>query len=114
MVDIKVTLLDGSYHEVDSSELAFKIAGSVGFKQGAVKASPVILEPIMSVEVVVPEEFMGDENGFVKKMRALRCELGEPDSSGRRRTFLKGKRLAASTWPSAWPAICTSATATWI
>jgi elongation factor G len=59
MVDIKVTLYDGSYHEVDSDEMAFKIAASMGFKEAARKASPVLLEPIMSVEVVVPEEFMG-------------------------------------------------------
>src|SRR5579871_136640 len=59
MVDIKVTLYDGSYHEVDSDEMAFKIAASMGFKEAARKASPVLLEPIMSVEVVVPEDFMG-------------------------------------------------------
>ena len=59
MVDIKVELYDGSYHEVDSDEMAFKIAASMGFKEAARKASPVLLEPIMSVEVVVPEEFMG-------------------------------------------------------
>jgi elongation factor G len=59
LVDIKVTLYDGSYHEVDSDEMAFKIAASMGFKEAARKASPVLLEPIMSVEVVVPEEFMG-------------------------------------------------------
>jgi elongation factor G len=59
MVDIKVTLYDGSYHEVDSNEMAFKIAASMGFKEAARKASPVLLEPIMSVEVVVPEEYMG-------------------------------------------------------
>ncbi len=59
MVDIKVTLYDGSYHEVDSDEMAFKIAASMGFKEAARHASPVLLEPIMSVEVVVPEEFMG-------------------------------------------------------
>jgi elongation factor G len=59
MVDIKVTLYDGSYHEVDSDEMAFKIAASMGFKEAARKASPVLLEPIMAVEVVVPEEFMG-------------------------------------------------------
>ncbi len=66
-VDIKATLLDGSYHEVDSSEIAFKIAASMAFKEGAQKASPVILEPVMAVEVVVPEEFsgpvFGDLNG---------------------------------------------------
>jgi elongation factor G len=59
LVDIKVTLYDGSYHEVDSDEMAFKIAASMGFKEAARKASPVLLEPIMSVEVVVPEEYMG-------------------------------------------------------
>jgi elongation factor G len=59
LVDIKVTLYDGSYHEVDSDEMAFKIAASMGFKEAARKASPVLLEPIMSVEVLVPEEFMG-------------------------------------------------------
>jgi elongation factor G len=69
MVDIQVRLIDGSYHEVDSSELAFKIAGSVGFKQGAVKAAPVILEPIMSVEVAVPEEFMGEVVGDLSARR---------------------------------------------
>ena len=61
MVDIKVTLYDGSYHEVDSDEMAFKIAGSMAFKEAARKASPVLLEPMMSVEVVVPEDFMGDD-----------------------------------------------------
>jgi len=59
MVDVKVTLYDGSYHEVDSDEMAFKIAASMGFKEASRKASPVLLEPIMSVEVVVPEEYMG-------------------------------------------------------
>ncbi len=60
VVDVKVSLEDGSYHEVDSSEMAFKIAGSMGFREAALKANPVILEPIMKVEVVVPEEYMGD------------------------------------------------------
>jgi elongation factor G len=69
VVDIKVTLIDGSYHEVDSSEMAFKIAGSMGFKEGCQKASPVILEPIMSVEVVVPEEYMGDVIGDLNSRR---------------------------------------------
>ncbi len=59
MVDVKVTLYDGSYHDVDSSEMAFKIAGSMAFKEAAKKASPVLLEPVMSVEVVVPEDFIG-------------------------------------------------------
>jgi elongation factor G len=59
MVDIKVTLVDGSFHEVDSSEMAFKIAASMGFKDGARQAGPILLEPVMSVEVITPEEFMG-------------------------------------------------------
>jgi elongation factor G len=59
MVDIKVTLIDGSYHDVDSSEMAFKIAGSIGFKEGTKRASPILLEPMMSIEIITPEEFMG-------------------------------------------------------
>jgi len=69
VVDVKVTLIDGSYHEVDSSEMAFKIAGSMGFKEGCGKAGPIILEPIMSVEVVVPEEYMGDVIGDLNSKR---------------------------------------------
>ena len=69
MVDIKVSLIDGSYHEVDSSEMAFKTAGSIGFKSGAAKADPVLLEPIMSVEVLVPDEFMGDAIGDLNSKR---------------------------------------------
>ena len=59
MVDIKVTLVDGSYHDVDSSEMAFKIAGSMAFKDGARRANPILLEPLMSIEIIAPEEFMG-------------------------------------------------------
>jgi len=69
VVDIKVTLVDGSYHEVDSSEMAFKIAGSMGFKEGCAKAAPQLLEPIMAVEVVVPEEYMGDVIGDLNSRR---------------------------------------------
>jgi elongation factor G len=69
MVDVKVTLFDGSYHDVDSSEIAFKIAGSMAFKEAARKANPVLLEPIMAVEVVVPEEFMGDVLGDINSRR---------------------------------------------
>ena len=69
MVDIKVVVYDGSYHDVDSSEMAFKIAGSMGFKAGAAKASPVLLEPYMKVEVVVPEEYMGDVIGDLNSRR---------------------------------------------
>ena len=59
VVDVKVTLFDGSYHDVDSNEMAFKIAGSIGFKEGFSRARPVLLEPIMKVEVVTPEEYSG-------------------------------------------------------
>jgi len=69
VVDVKVTLHDGSYHEVDSSEMAFKVAASIGFKEGARKADPVLLEPIMKVEVVTPEEFMGDVMGDLNARR---------------------------------------------
>ena len=71
MVDVKATLIDGSYHEVDSSEMAFKIAGSMAFKDGALKAKPVLLEPIMKVEVVSPEEYMGDVMGDLNRRRGL-------------------------------------------
>jgi len=69
VVDVKVTLLDGSYHEVDSSEMAFKIAASMAFKAACQKAGPVLLEPVMSVEVVLPEEFMGDVIGDLSSRR---------------------------------------------
>ena len=69
MVNVKVTLQDGAYHDVDSSELAFKIAGSMAFKEGCRKAGPVLLEPIMSVEVVTPEDFMGDVIGDLNSRR---------------------------------------------
>lgn len=69
VVDIRVTIVDGSYHEVDSSEMAFKVAGSIGFKEGTRKASPVLLEPIMAVEVVTPEEYMGDVMGDINSRR---------------------------------------------
>jgi len=80
IVDVKVTLLDGSYHEVDSSEMAFKIAGSMAFKDAAKKANPVILEPVMSVEVVVPEEFsgpvFGDLNGRRGRIQGMDNRAG--------------------------------------
>jgi len=71
VVDVKVSLYDGSYHDVDSSEMAFKIAGSMGFREGAAKADPVLLEPIMKVEVVTPEEYMGDVMGDLNRRRGL-------------------------------------------
>src|SRR4030095_2089909 len=69
IVDIKVSLTDGSYHEVDSSEMAFKIAASMGFKEACRKARPVLLEPVMDVEVVVPEEYMGAVVGDLNSRR---------------------------------------------
>jgi elongation factor G len=71
VVDLKVTLFDGSYHEVDSSEMAFKIAGSMAFKEGCLKAGPVLLEPIMKVEVVSPEDYMGDVMGDLNRRRGI-------------------------------------------
>ncbi len=71
MVDTKVTLYDGSFHEVDSSELAFKIAGSMAFKDAMSKADPVILEPIMKVNVTIPEEYMGDVMGDLNSRRGM-------------------------------------------
>jgi elongation factor G len=71
VVDVKIRLVDGSYHEVDSSEMAFKIAGSMGFKEGFHKADPVLLEPIMKVEVVTPEDYMGDVMGDLSRRRGI-------------------------------------------
>jgi elongation factor G len=71
VVDVKVTIFDGSYHDVDSNEMAFKIAGSMGFKDGCRKAKPVLLEPIMKVEVVTPEDFMGDIIGDLNRRRGI-------------------------------------------
>ncbi len=71
VVDVKVSLYDGSYHEVDSSEMAFKIAGSMCFKEGARKAKPVLLEPVMKVEVVTPEDYMGDVMGDLNSRRGM-------------------------------------------
>jgi elongation factor G len=69
LVDVKVTLYDGSYHDVDSSEMAFKIAGSMAFRDGALKANPVLLEPVMKVEVVTPDDYMGDVMGDLNRRR---------------------------------------------
>lgn len=71
VVDVKITLFDGSFHEVDSSEMAFKLAASIGFKEGAQKANPILLEPMMKVEVVVPEEYLGDVMGQINSRRGL-------------------------------------------
>ncbi|MBI2970600.1 MAG: elongation factor G [Gammaproteobacteria bacterium] len=71
VVDVKVTLFDGSYHEVDSSEMAFKIAGSIGFKEAAIRAQPVLLEPMMKVEIVTPEEYLGGVTGDLNRRRGM-------------------------------------------
>lgn len=71
MLDIKVTLIDGSYHDVDSNEVAFKVAASMGFRQGALDASPVLLEPMMKVEVTTPEDWMGDVVGDLNRRRGM-------------------------------------------
>jgi elongation factor G len=71
MLDIKVSIFDGSYHDVDSNEMAFKIAGSMCFREGARKANPVLLEPIMKVEIATPEEYMGDVVGDVNRRRGI-------------------------------------------
>ena len=78
VVDVKVTLFDGSYHDVDSNEMAFKVAASMGFKDGCRKAKPVLLEPIMKVEVVTPEEFLGDIMGDLMRRRGI--VQGQEDS----------------------------------
>jgi elongation factor G len=81
VVDVKVALVDGSYHEVDSSEMAFKIAGSMAFKDGAQKAGPILLEPMMKVEATVPDEFVGDTVGDFSSRRGLVAGM-EPRSGG--------------------------------
>ena len=77
LINIKATLYDGSYHEVDSSEVAFKIAGSTALREGAAKANPVLLEPLMAVEVVTPEEYMGDVVGDMNRRRGMIEGMGE-------------------------------------
>ena len=82
MVDVKVTLSDGSYHDVDSNEMAFKIAGSIAFKDAAQNAKPVLLEPVMSVEVVTPEDYVGTVNGDLNRRRGM-LEGSEDSPAGR-------------------------------
>jgi len=77
VVDVKVTLYDGSYHDVDSSEMAFKIAGSMAFRSGALNAAPVLLEPIMKVEVVTPEDYLGDVMGDLNRRRGIMQGMDE-------------------------------------
>jgi elongation factor G len=80
VVDVKVTVFDGSYHDVDSNEMAFKIAGSMGFKEGFRKAKPVLLEPIMKVEVVTPEDYSGDVIGDLNRRRGQILGMEESPS----------------------------------
>ena len=80
VVDVKVTLYDGSYHDVDSNEMAFKIAGSMAFRSGAMRASPVLLEPIMKVEVVTPEDYLGDVMGDLNRRRGITQGMDESPS----------------------------------
>ena len=80
MVDIKVRLIDGAYHDVDSSEMAFKIAGTMGFKEAVRKGNPVLLEPIMAVEVTTPEDYMGDVIGDLNSRRG---KVGQMEQRGR-------------------------------
>ena len=82
VVDVKVALVDGSYHDVDSNEMAFKMAASIGFKDGSKKADPVLLEPIMKVEVVTPEDYMGDVMGDISRRRGL-LQGSDENSSGK-------------------------------
>ena len=80
VVDVKVTLYDGSYHDVDSNEMAFKIAGSMAFRSGAMRARPVLLEPIMKVEVVTPEDYLGDVMGDLNRRRGITQGMDESPS----------------------------------
>ena len=110
MVDVRATLMDGTYHEVDSSEMAFKIAGSMALKEAARKADPALLEPVMEFEVTTPEEFMGDVMGDVTARRGrieriddaggqkvIRCWCRSPSSSATPRTCARGPRAAPRT-----------------
>ena len=82
MTDLKITLFDGSFHNVDSSEMAFKIAGSLGFKKGVQDCRPTLLEPIMNMQIVVPEEYMGDIIGDMNSRRGRVLGM-DPSTSGK-------------------------------
>ena len=82
-MDVKVTLYDGSYHEVDSSEMAFKITGSMAFKEAMRKAAPVLMEPIMKVTVIVPDDYLGDVIGDITPGAGL-CRAWKPAMAQRR------------------------------
>ena len=102
VVDVKVTLYDGSFHEVDSSEMAFKIAGSMAFKEACRKANAVLLEPIMKVSVIVPEEYMGDVMGDLNSRRGQILGMEAAPSTSRSTPWCL--------WPtcSATPLTCVS------
>ena len=95
VVDVKVTLYDGSYHDVDSSEMAFKIAGSMGFRDGVKQADPVLLEPIMKVEVVTPEEYMGDVVGDLNRRRGI---VGGMEESPFRQSYTFRSATSRDVW----------------
>ena len=97
MVDIKAIVYDGSFHEVDSSEAAFKVAGSMAFKSGAEKANPVLLEPYVKVEVTVPEEYMGDVIGDLNSRR------GRIDGMEARNAFRNVRLLHGSPFQNSGP-----------
>jgi elongation factor G len=94
-VDIKATLYDGSYHPVDSSEMAFKVAGSMAFKKGAVQANPVLLEPIMDIEVIVPKEYMGD---IIGDLNSKRGKIMGMEESSKGKQSIKAKIPQAETF----------------
>ncbi len=97
VVDVAVKLIDGSYHEVDSNEMAFKIAGSMAFKEAFAKASPVLLEPIMKIEVVTPEDYMGDVMGDLSRRRGvLQGQVDGPSGQDHRRTGSVGARCSVT------------------
>ena len=101
LVDVKVTLLDGGYHEVDSSELAFKIAGSMAFKEAARKADPVLLEPMMAVEVTTPEDYMGEVIGDLNCRRGQIQAMEERPAPGSSTRWSRCRRCSATSATSA-------------
>ena len=101
IVDVKVKLVDGSYHEVDSSEMAFKIAGSMGFKEGFHRANPVLLEPMMKVEIVTPEDYLGDVMGDVSRRRGiLQGQDDSPSRQGHQRDGAAGRDVRLRDQPA--------------
>ena len=102
VVDVKVTVFDGSYHDVDSNEMAFKIAGSMGFKEGFRRAKPVLLEPIMKVEVVTPEDYSGDVIGDLNRRRGQILGMDESRlGQGRSPPMCRCPRCSATRRPCA-------------